>query len=101
MKINLKVRAKNPNFWFQIIFSIASTIAAYFGLTGADIYSWSVLWQTILNALGNPYVCFLILVSIYNSIVDPTTVGFSDSERALSYDKPSNNYKGDDGNAVS
>ena len=30
----------------------------------------------------------LVIVSVYNAITDPTTTGFTDSKRALTYDTP-------------
>lgn len=93
MKINWKVRAKNPQFWLQIALAIVVPIGGYFGITGADITTWVALWDVILNALSNPYVLFIIAVSVYNSVLDPTTRGFNDSERALTYDEPAESVK--------
>lgn len=36
--INWQVRAKNPQFWFQIFLGIAVPIGTYFGVIGKDIY---------------------------------------------------------------
>jgi phi LC3 family holin len=88
MNVNWTVRAKNPAFWVQIILALGTPVLAYFGITGADITSWPILGQTILDALANPYVCVLALASLYNAIQDPTTPGISDSARALSYTTP-------------
>lgn len=89
MKINIPVRLKNPVFWAQIFLAIATPILSYFGLTGADMTSWSVLGQTLLGAISNPYVCALVLVSLWNAITDPTTKGLGDSDRAMTYKIPS------------
>ena len=35
-----------------------------------------------------PYILSLVIVSVYNAITDPTTTGFTDSKRALTYDTP-------------
>ena len=93
MKINLKVRAKNPQFWFQVGMAIIAPILAYFGLTGADMVSWSVFFETLVKAVSNPYVCFLVVVSVWNALQDPTTSGISDSAKALDYTAPAPNYK--------
>ena len=86
--INWLVRFKNPLFLIQIGFAIFTPILAYFGLTGADMTSWSLLGQTLYNAIMNPYVCFCIGVSVWNAINDPTTKGASDSVKALTYQSP-------------
>lgn len=93
MKINWKVRAKNPQFWLQIALAIVAPVLAYFGLTGADMVTWGIVWQTIVDAVSNPYVVVLVLVSVWNALQDPTTKGVSDSSKALSYTEPAKNCK--------
>lgn len=88
MKLNLKIRVKNPAFWVQIALAVAAPVLAYFGLTGADMTSWAVVGQTVLQAIANPYVCVLVAASVYNALQDPTTPGVGDSERALRYTAP-------------
>ena len=87
MKINLKVRFKNPMFYVQLILAIFTPILAYMGLTASDLTTWSALFKVVLGAINNPYVLSLVIVSVYNALVDPTTSGFGDSERALSYEE--------------
>lgn len=86
--INWKVRASNPHFWFKIFLSIAVPIGAYFGVTGKDITSWGVLFNLIGQALANPYVIAMVVVSVYNSIIDDTTKGIKDSLQAREYNQP-------------
>ena len=88
MKINLKVRAKNPAFWVQIALAVGTPVLAYFGLTGADMTTWARVAQTCMQAVSNPYVCMLVTVSVYNALQDPTTPGIGDSARAMTYKKP-------------
>jgi phi LC3 family holin len=88
MKINWKVRIKNPLFWVQVGLSILAPVMAYLGITIEDLTSWSILWSTLLEAIKNPYVLVLVLVSVWNAINDPTTVGMSDSAQALTYTQP-------------
>lgn len=88
MKINWKVRFKNPQFIIQIVLAVGVPILAYFGLTAQDLTTWGSLFTIIFDALKNPYVLGMVGVSLYNSINDPTTKNFSDSSRALSYIKP-------------
>lgn len=87
-KINWKVRFKNPQFIAQIIISIFVPILGYAGLTAQDLTSWAILLQLIIDAISNPYVLMIVIVSVYNAIQDPTTAGFTDSKQALTYTKP-------------
>lgn len=89
MKINLKVRFKNPMFYAQLILSVLTPILTYLGLTATDISTWSILGEVLLKAISNPYVLSLVVLNVYNTLVDPTTKGFGDSEQALTYDTPS------------
>lgn len=88
MKINLKVRFKNPLFYVQLGLSILIPILSYCGLTASDLTTWGKLGEVLLQAILNPYVLSLVIVSVYNALVDPTTSGFGDSVQALTYDKP-------------
>ena len=40
MNLNLKVRARNPVFWFNVILGALTTALAYAGLTAADLTTW-------------------------------------------------------------
>ena len=94
--INWKVRANNPQFWFQIFLAIAVPIGTYFGVTGKDVTSWKVLIDLIGQAVSNPYVIAIVAVSVYNAVNDPSTKGVRDGENALEYVKPSQKkYYGD------
>ena len=92
MKINWKIRWKNPNFIIQIMLAIGVPVLAYMGLTASDITTWSKLLEVILAAFLNPYVLGLVGVSVYNAINDPTTRGISDSNRALKYEEPNRDW---------
>lgn len=88
MKINLKVRFKNPMFYVQLVLSVLTPILTYLGLTATDLTTWAKLADVLVQAVSNPYVLSLVIVSVYNALVDPTTKGFGDSENALTYDTP-------------
>ena len=88
MKINWKVRIRNPYFWIQIGIAILMPILAYLGLTVEDLTTWSKVGQVLLEAILNPYVLGLVVVSVFNAIQDPTTKGLSDSENAMTYTEP-------------
>lgn len=91
MKINWKVRFKNPQFIAQLIVSIFVPILAYLGIAAEDLTTWATVGEVLLEAISNPYVLGLVVVSVYNSINDPTVSGLSDSRTALTYNKPKNN----------
>lgn len=88
MKINWKVRFKNPQFIAQLTMAIVVPVLAYAGLNYEDLTSWGVLGDLVLQAISNPYVLGMIAVSVYNAVNDPTVAGLSDSKQALTYNKP-------------
>lgn len=83
MKINWKLRFKNPLFVAQLGMSVLVPILAYAGLTVQDLTTWKALWDLLLGALSNPYVLGLVSISVYNAILDPTTKGVNDSLNVL------------------
>ena len=88
MKINWKVRIKNPLWWVQIAAALLLPMLAYFGLVWEDMTSWGALRDVWLRAIQNPVVLLSVLVSGFNAITDPTTAGVGDSRRALEYKTP-------------
>ena len=89
MKINLKVRFKNPVFIAQFILAIFTPILAYAGLTAQDLTTWKALFDLIVDAISNPYVLSLVVVSVWNALNDPTTQGIlNDSDMAMTYEIP-------------
>lgn len=88
MKINLKVRFKNPLFIAQLVMSILLPILSYLGLTVEDLTTWQAFGGALLQAVKNPYVLGLVIVSVWNALNDPTTKGAGDSENALTYTEP-------------
>lgn len=89
-KINWKVRFNKENILFiaQIVISVVIPILTYFGLQASDLTTWSKVWETFVQAVSNPYVVVMALVSLFNAITDPTTRGISDSTTALTYKIP-------------
>lgn len=81
-------RVKNPVFWVQIVLSILTPVLAYAGLTAQDLTTWSKVGELIVGAVSNPYVLSLVVVSVWNTLNDPTTKGLGDSARAKSYTAP-------------
>ena len=83
MKINWTVRLKNKAFWLALIpalLLVIQTVAALLGFT-IDLGDVGDKLLAVVNAV------FGVLV-ILGVVVDPTTEGVSDSERALCYDEP-------------
>lgn len=89
-KINWKVRFNKENILFiaQVIVSVVIPILTYFGLQASDLTTWSKVWETFVQAVSNPYVVIMALVSLFNATTDPTTRGIGDSTNALTYNKP-------------
>ena len=83
MKINWKVRLCNRQFWLSAVPAlalVAESIAALFGFE-IDLTTLTGKFLTVINAV----FAFLVILGV---IVDPTTEGVSDSDRAMSYQEP-------------
>lgn len=83
MKINWLVRIKNKAFWLAVIPAlamVAQAVASLFGYT-IDLGTWVGKLQAIVNAV-------FALLAILGIVVDPTTDGVGDSNRAMSYQEP-------------
>jgi phi LC3 family holin len=88
MKINWKVRLKNPVFWAQVIFSIVTPVLTGLGLQWQDMTTWVAFGQALYQAVLNPVIVVAVIVSLWGIINDPTTKGLSDSSQALTYETP-------------
>lgn len=83
MNINWKVRFSNKQFWLSFIPAIlllAQVVAAVFGYT-LDLGDLGNRLLAVVNAL------FAVL-ALLGVVTDPTTTGVSDSQHAMTYDKP-------------
>lgn len=83
MKINWTVRVRNKFFWLTMIPAVlvaVKSIAEVFGVT-IDV---SVLSDKLVSAVEAVFVVLAIL----GIVADPTTKGVSDSDNAMTYDKP-------------
>ena len=81
--INWTVRIKNKNFWLAVIPAVLlliQAVAAVFGYT-LDLGDIGNKLIAVVNA------AFGVLV-VLGVVVDPTTAGVSDSNRAMNYTKP-------------
>lgn len=80
MKINWTVRAKNKNFWLALIPAVLLLIQVVLAPFG---YKWDFgVLNEQLTAIINALFAVLAILGV---VVDPTTKGASDSERALTY----------------
>ena len=88
MKINWKVRIKNKNFWLTIIpatLLLVQVILAVFDIR-IDIGEIGNKLIEVVNAS-------FVVLSILGIVTDPTTATLSDSEQAMTYDKPKESNK--------
>lgn len=81
MKLNWKVRVKNPYFWLGLIGVILSAM----GVEANMLNSWEAVWQHILELISNPYLIGSVAAAVLGVLVDPTTAGIGDSRQALAY----------------
>lgn len=83
MKLNLKVRAKNKVFWVTLIPAVlllVQLVLALFGIT----FNIEQLQGQIIAIVD---VVFVIL-STLGIVVDPTTKGIADTDRAMTFKAP-------------
>ncbi len=81
MKLNWKVRFKNK-VWLGSFFSLVVGFV-YSMLALFDVFP--AVTQNLVVQLLNQVLTFLGLIGV---IVDPTTAGIGDSERAMGYEEP-------------
>ena len=75
MRINWKVRFKNPIFWRNIAIAIVAPILAYFGLNWEQIVTWQAFGDLFVQAAGNPVAVFAIFTvgtTLYFNASEPT-----------------------------
>ena len=81
MKINWKVRFKNK-VWLSMFLSLIVGFV-YNILAAFDIFP--VVTEPMINKIIGEVLTFLGLIGV---LVDPTTNGIGDSDRAMQYDQP-------------
>lgn len=85
MKINWKVRAKNPYFWVGLLGVILSAMGV-----SADMFtSWDIVIEQAKALISNPFMIGSVIMAVLGTLIDPTTAGVADSQRALEYNSPS------------
>ena len=93
MKINWKIRFKNPLFIFQLVSTAIASILAYTRLSWEGLTTWQSVGELVLQAYSNPFLLGLVIIAFYNQLTDPTTKGHSDSPQAMNYRKPKEDGK--------
>ena len=83
MKINWLVRIKNKNFWVAFVPTALLLIQAV-----AAIFGYIIDLGDLGNKLLDVVELVFILLAILGVVTDPTTIGVSDSEQALTYTTP-------------
>ena len=82
MKINLKVRFKNPVFWLTVIPAVVTLVYTILG-------AFDVVPSLSQDVVVNIVTTLISALTTVGVLIDPTTKGVGDSERALEYDVPS------------
>lgn len=89
MKINWKVRVKNPYFWIGML----GVILTAMGVSPEMFTSWAAVGNQLLEFISNPFMIGSVISAVLGVLVDHTTSGISDSSQALTYIKPKENAK--------
>ena len=88
MKINWKVRIKNKAFWLAVIPALALVAQAV-----AALFGWELDLATLVGRVLTVVDAVFALLVILGIVVDPTTAGVGDSERAMRYAYPYDDYR--------
>jgi phi LC3 family holin len=83
MKINWRVRLKNKNFWLTFIPALLLLVQVV-----ASVFGFSLDLGDIGNKLLAVVNAAFAVMSVLGIVTDPTTKGVSDSEQAMTYEKP-------------
>ena len=81
MKINWKVRLKHKPFLvalFSLVLILVQQVASIFGID-------TTIYNEQITNLFNAILSILVLLGV---VIDPTTQGVTDSEKALHYKEP-------------
>lgn len=83
MGINWIVRIKNKAFWMALIPAIALLVQAV-----ASVFGFTIDLTTLVGKLLAVVDAVFAILVILGIVVDPTTHGVGDSERAKGYSEP-------------
>ena len=83
MQFNWKVRIRNKLFWLALIPAVLILVETVCRLFGYEMETGD-LKEQLLNLVNAVFAVLAVL----GIVVDPTTEGLSDSDRAMSYEEP-------------
>ena len=86
--INWKIRFKNPIFWVQLFIALSAPMFAAAGMGWEQLDSWGALAQLLWDSIKSPAVLIAMLAADWGVVVDPTSVGFKDSQQVMDYTEP-------------
>lgn len=89
MKINWKVRLKNPYFWIGLVGIILTAV----DVNPETLTSWGALKDTFMHIVENPFMLATVGMALIGYIPDHTTHGFCDSTRAMNYEEPRKDWQ--------
>ena len=81
MKINWKARLKNPVFWLTLL---PTAVTFMYTLLGSFGIVPSISEDNMMNII----TAIVTALGTFGILVDPTTTGVSDSDKALTYEEP-------------
>ena len=81
--INWKVRLKNKQFWISLIPALAILVQAV-----AAVFGYTLDLEALVGKILAVVSAVFAVLAILGVVVDPTTAGIADSERAMSYEEP-------------
>ena len=84
MRINWKVRLKNPTFWATFAPTVVTFVYTVLELFG-------VVPKISKNEVMSAITAAISALAALGILVDPTTAGVGDSERAMTYNAPAKN----------
>jgi len=81
--INWKIRFKNKAFWLGLVPLVLLLVQQVAAIAGVSL-DFGVLQDQLVAVIGTVFA----LLALLGIVVDPTTEGIADSERAMEYEVP-------------
>ena len=81
--INWKVRIKNKQFWVSLIPALAILVQAV-----AAVFGYTLNLEEMVGKILAVVSAVFAVLAVLGVVVDPTTAGVGDSDRAMSYEEP-------------